>query len=189
MAYLLIALTLLLTTTPLLVLNVHPFWPLAYLSLASIGPPLLYAVAQRRLHGRGWWRRWAYLPLLTLFGTGLCLSNTLAVWQALCKRPSPFLRTPKFRVEEPKDSWRRSNYVLGLQPLVLGEAALMLYALSGVLIATAQHKWWTVPFLLLYAASFGAMLVFGVGQVAVAQLERRRRSRRPLAGLSRFSPK
>ncbi|RME55355.1 MAG: glycosyltransferase, partial [Caldilineae bacterium] len=124
-------LLLLLITAPLLLLNLNPFWPLAYLSLASVGPPLLYAVAQRRLHGRGWWKRWAYLPLLTLFGTGLCLSNTLAVWQALRNRPSPFLRTPKFRVEQPKDAWQRSSYVLGLQPLILGEAALMLYASAG----------------------------------------------------------
>ena len=65
-------LLLLLLVTPVLILiGSQPFWPLAYLSLVSIGPPALYALAQRRLHSRDWPRRWAYLPFLMLLGMGL----------------------------------------------------------------------------------------------------------------------
>ena len=157
-------LLLLLITPVLLLLGVDPFGPLAWLSLASVGPPLLYAVAQRRLSRRLWLRRWAYLPVLTLLGMGLCLNNSLAVWQAFANRPGPFLRTPKFRVEDRTDSWRESSYALALDPVVVGEALLALYALGGVWLAAAQGKWWSIAFLLLYAAGFGLMVGMGVGQ-------------------------
>jgi len=157
-------LLLLLITPPLLWLKIAPFGPLAWLSLASVGPPLLYAVAQRRLSRRQWLRRWAYLPVLTLMGMGLCLNNTLAVWQGLANRPGPFLRTPKFRVQARADSWRRSSYALALDPVVVGEALLALYALIGVAVAILQGKWWSVPFLLLYVAGFALMVGMSIGQ-------------------------
>jgi len=157
-------LLLLLIIPPLLLLGVDPFAPLAWLSLASVGPPLLYAVAQRRISRRLWLRRWAYLPILTLLGMGLCLSNTLAVWQALTNRTGPFLRTPKFSVQDRGDSWRQSSYVLAPDPVVLGEFLLMIYAVFGVFVAVAQGKWWTLPFLLLYAAGFALMSMMGVSQ-------------------------
>ena len=92
-------LLLLLVALPLMRLGVDPAPHLTVLSLASFGPPLLYAVAQRRLHPQDWWRRWAYLPLLTLLGTGLSLNNTIAVVQGFSGRDGQVLRTPKFRVE------------------------------------------------------------------------------------------
>lgn len=162
-------LLLLLVMLPLLLLGVHPFWPLAYLSLVSLGPPLLYAVAQHRLHGRGWLRRWSYLPLLMLLGTGLCLNNSVAVWQALRRQESPFLRTPKFQVNGAGERWQRSAYVLGLEPLMLGELALCLYACVAVGVAVGQQNWWSVPFLAVYAAGFGFMVGAGLWQAVVAR--------------------
>ncbi len=146
---------------PLLWWEVHPFWPLTYLSLVSIGPPLLYAVAQRRLHPQGWLRRWAYLPILTLLGTGLCLSNSLAVLQALLGRQGSFQRTPKFRVESPGDAWQGSTYALSVGPVWLGESALLAYALLAAWVAWQQGNLWAIPFLLLYAGGFA--LVAGLG--------------------------
>jgi cellulose synthase/poly-beta-1,6-N-acetylglucosamine synthase-like glycosyltransferase len=181
-------LLLLLVMLPLLLFGVHPFWPLAYLSLVSLGPPLLYAVAQHRLYGRGWLRRWSYLPLLMLLGTGLCLNNSVAVWQALRRKESPFLRTPKFQVKETGDRWQRSSYALSLEPLMLGELILCLYACAAVGVAIYQQNWWTVPFLLVYAAGFGFMVGAGLWQSFSAHhidedrpgrwLRRRRRTQR-----------
>lgn len=161
-------LLLLLVTLPLLILGIDPFWPLTYLSLVSLGPPLLYAIAQRQLHPRDWLRRWAYLPVLTLLGTGLCLNNSVAVWQAVTNRATPFLRTPKFQVRATEDRWQRSAYVLSLDPLVLGELLLCLYACVTVAVAAAQGKWWTVPFLAIYALGFGYMVCAGIWQAWAA---------------------
>ncbi len=157
-------LLLLLITPLLLLLGVDPFRPLAWLSVASVGPPLLYAVAQHRLSPRLWLRRWAYLPVLTLLGMGLCLNNSVAVWQGLAGLSGPFLRTPKFSVQDRADSWRGSGYALTLNPLVLGEALLALYALGSVILAVAYDQWWSIPFLLLYTAGFALMVTMDVGQ-------------------------
>ncbi len=165
---------------PLLWWDVHPFWPLTYLSLVSIGPPLLYAVAQRRLHPRGWLRRWAYLPVLTLLGTGICLSNSLAVLQALLGREGPFQRTPKFRVESPEDGWQGSAYALSVGPVWLGESALLVYAILAAWIAWGHGNLWAIPFLLLYAGGFALVAGLGLWEGLQARGRRPRRvSERP----------
>lgn len=167
-------LLLLLLVTPLLILfGSQPLWPLAYLSLVSIGPPALYALAQRRLHPRGWLRRWAFLPFLMLLGMGLSLSNSVAAVQALFGRGGAFLRTPKFRVENGEravgpngrtkgDTWQRSGYALGLEPVVGGELFLAAYACAGCFVAAAGGEWWSLPFLGLYAGGYSLVAVVGL---------------------------
>jgi cellulose synthase/poly-beta-1,6-N-acetylglucosamine synthase-like glycosyltransferase len=162
-------LLLLLVMLPLLLLGIDPFWPLTYLSLVSLGPPLLYAAAQRCLYGRGWLRRWSYLPLLTLLGTGICLSNSVAAWQALTRKETPFLRTPKFQVKSTVDRWQRSAYVLALEPMMMGELMLCLYACTAVGVAIYQQNWWMIPFLMVYAAGFGFMVGAGLWQAFAAR--------------------
>ena len=155
-------LLLLLLVSPLLMLfGSQPYWPLAYLSLVSVGPPALYALAQRRLHPQDWLRRWAYLPLLMLLGMGLSLSNSVAAVQALFGRAGTFLRTPKFRVEEQTDGWHQSGYALALEPLVAAELFLALYAGVGCFISVVYNQWWNLPFLAFYACGYA--LVVGVG--------------------------
>jgi cellulose synthase/poly-beta-1,6-N-acetylglucosamine synthase-like glycosyltransferase len=157
-------LVLLLVSLPLMQLGIDPAPHLALLSLASLGPPLLYAVAQQQLHPHDWWKRWAFLPLLTLLGTGLSLNNTVAVCQGLTGRGGQFLRTPKFRVETTGDGWRGSSYRLPLDFVWLGEVALLGYALLAVYTALDTGKWWSAPFLLIYAGGYGLMVAVGLWQ-------------------------
>ncbi len=180
-------LLLLLLVTPLLILlGSQPFWPLAYLSLVSIGPPALYALAQRRLNPRDWPRRWAYLPFLMLLGMGLSLSNSVAAVQALFGRSGAFLRTPKFRVETGEsavgpdgasrpDTWQRSGYALGLEPIVGGEIFLASYACVGCFVAAAGGQWWSLPFLALYAGGYSLVAVVGLYESWVARPGRKAR--------------
>ncbi len=158
-------------------------WLLAYLGLASIGPPLLYAVSQWELHrGQGWLRRLLALPLLVLMGTGLALSNTLAVARGLSRRPSDFRRTPKFHVEDRRDLWQNKRYTLPLSWLVVGEALLAGYALLTVAVALWRGHVYAVPFLLLYVGGFALMVIVGITQGWQRQKPRRRyrgRSHRP----------
>lgn len=153
-------LLLLLSIPPLLLLGGPLPSPMPVLGLTSLGPPLLYAVGQRRLYGSTWWKHWLYLPLLTLLGMGVCLNNSLAVWQGLRTRGGTFQRTPKFRVERMQDPWRHSAYALPLDRVLILEIGLMLYALTAAwLVATTTGKFASL-FLLLYAASFA--MVAGV---------------------------
>ena len=151
-------LLLLLTTLPILLLDINPGRHIALLSLASLGPPLLYAVGQIALHGRGWWRHWRYLPLLTLLGTGLCFSNTVAVWQGWFNQGGAFLRTPKFHVETRGDGWHGSSYQLPLDRTFLGELGLLVYAVLTTWLAAHQAQWMLSGYLLLYVGGFGLLI-------------------------------
>lgn len=166
-------LLLLLLTLPLLwfdgFANSPVRWMMAYLGIASVGPPLLYAVSQRTLHrgeaGRqGWLWRLTALPLLVLLGTGMALNNTVAVARGLRRRPADFRRTPKFQLEQRNGQWRDKPYALPLGGMVLGELALTLYALATVGVALLRGHTYAVPFLLLYVLGFGMMVGVGVAQ-------------------------
>jgi cellulose synthase/poly-beta-1,6-N-acetylglucosamine synthase-like glycosyltransferase len=144
--------------TPLVMLaggtsSIH--FPLIYLSLVSLGPPLLYAVAQVRLHPSTWWQKYRVMPLLILLGSGIALSNTKAVIEALLGVSNEFRRTPKFNVTSTTDRWQNSTYRLPVDGLVLAELALSLYSLAGAWIATNTGNQYAVPFILLYALGFG----------------------------------
>jgi hypothetical protein len=130
-------------------------FPLIYLSLVSLGPPLLYAVAQRALHPKTWRKNYRAMGLLIFLGSGIALSNSKAVAEALLGVGNVFRRTPKFKVTAATDRWQESNYRLPLEWLALGEVALSLHSFLGVwLAATSGHRF-AVPFILLYAFGFG----------------------------------
>ena len=88
-------LALLLLTPPLLLADALRGLPLAPLGALALAPPLMYAAGQIRLYERPW-RGLSAFPALLLLGSGMSLSNSLAVFSALLGRRSAFRRTPKF---------------------------------------------------------------------------------------------
>ncbi len=130
-------------------------FPLIYLSLVSLGPPLLYAVAQMWLYPTRWRQHYKAMALLILLGSGIALSNTKAVIEALLGVGNVFRRTPKFKVTSAADRWQESSYRLPLDGLVLGELALSLHSLLGAWLAATSGHLFAVPFILLYAFGFG----------------------------------
>ncbi|MFN2202140.1 MAG: glycosyltransferase [Caldilineaceae bacterium] len=176
-AYLLhpLLLLLLLIALPLALTGANPAAPLALLSVTTVGPPLLYAVGQRRLYGRGWWRQFALLPALMLLGTGMCLSNTIAAGQALFGGDGEFLRTPKFSSTERLAMWQGSSYRLPISPMVIAESLLAVYALATAAFSVSAGNFWTAPFMLIYAGGFGLVAGYGVWQEWTARAVSRRR--------------
>jgi len=147
-------LLLLITVVPAMIWHVHVPAIMGYLGLATVGPPLLYSVSQRSIYS-AWKHRMLYFPLLACIGTGIALSNTQAILEALLGRQTPFHRTPKFHVSHPGDEWTDKSYVLPFDPLAFGELVLCLYAVWGVVIAWQTHQWFMIPFMSLYVAGFG----------------------------------
>lgn len=151
---------LLLATLPLLLAD----WPgqagtpPAWLALASLGAPLLYAAAQQTLHA-DWRRRFRWLPALILLGVGVALNNTRAVLEGLFQRGGAFRRTPKSGVRQRSDDWKTRAYRLTTDWATWGELVLSLYAGITTGVALLQHRWMAVPFLLLY--TFGFLYVGG----------------------------
>ncbi|MFO7632706.1 MAG: glycosyltransferase family 2 protein [Caldilinea sp.] len=173
-------LLLLLIIPPLLLLGGAPPSMIPLIGVTSLGPPLLYAVGQHRLHGANWWRRWAYLPLLTLLGMGVCLNNSLAVWQGLRTRGGAFQRTPKFRVEHAHDRWSSSSYALPLDRVMLAEIGLILYALVATWLVADASGWFSAAFMLLYAASFTMVVVVSLWQNRPQRARQQQPLKRPI---------
>ncbi len=147
-------LVMLLTLVPLTLTRTEFPQFLAYFSLTSFGPPLLYALSQRELYP-DWGTRLTYFPLLLLLGIGLAFNNGLAVLEALFGRPSTFRRTPKFNVQSVNERWTQKQYALGFGWETWGELAMAGYALVGVLGAWETGQVWMMPFMGLYALGFG----------------------------------
>lgn len=133
------------------------------LAIASVGPPLLYAVAQAALH-RDWLRRLGYLPGLLAVGAGMTWSTTRAVFQGLTSWGGVFKRTPKFRLEGRQGDWASSSYRLGADWTVFGEIALLLYAVITLLVALRHGQYGAAPFLLLYIVGYGVVAGSSVWQ-------------------------
>jgi hypothetical protein len=87
-------------------------------------------------------------------GIGLSINNTRAVFEALFKRQSEFMRTPKYRIEGETDEWVSKKYrqSVAVQPLI--ELALGLYFTFTVFYALTNQIYGTVPFLVLFQIGF-----------------------------------
>jgi cellulose synthase/poly-beta-1,6-N-acetylglucosamine synthase-like glycosyltransferase len=156
--------------TPMLMLTGgvdHLHFPLIYLSLVSLGPPLMYATAQIWLYPANWRRNYRVMPLLILLGGGIALSNSKAVLEALLGVGNVFRRTPKFNLASPADGWQNSVYRLPVDGLALGELALCLYSLVSAGVSVANNNLVAVPFILLYAFGFGYVSLQGLWEARV----------------------
>ncbi len=72
------------------------------------------------------------------------------------------------------DQWKLTRYRLPLDPMLLGELALMAYAISLAGYAISLGKWWSVPFMLLYASGFALVITVELWQSRAARVRRRR---------------
>lgn len=145
-------LLMLLMTPPLLLLGALEGLPLAPLGLLGLAPPLMYIASQARLYDmRGAVSGLTAFPALLFIGTGMSLSNSLAVAAALLGIKTGFRRTPKF-----KGDWRRSHYALPTDITIWLELALMLYALWAARLAWDSQRE-LIVYLLIYALSFASV--------------------------------
>ena len=154
---------LLLVSLPLLLVPNSAVISSSGLGLMCLGPMLVYAIAQQRLHP-DWGRRLWVLPLLMLVGIGIAWSNTQAVWRGLTRWGGTFARTPKFRLEGKAGRWASSSYRLRPDSSIVGEVMLGLYALATACVACILGRYELIPFLILYAAAFGTVAGMGLAQ-------------------------
>lgn len=172
LAFPLIVLALLLSLPLLLVPDSQRF-TLDWLGLAFLGPLLVYSLSQKQLYRR-WWLKMLVFPLLVLIGIGVAWNNAKAVWRGLVGQEDEFARTPKFRLEGKGERWAGSSYSLPLSDSVVGEVALMLYALVAAIMARVTGQEGMLPILWLHAISFGAVAGLEIAQTAAYKTTSRR---------------
>lgn len=168
------AIMILLLTLPI-VLYASPFikyFPFSI--LATLGPPLMYAVS-RTNHLPRFRDRLLLLPLISILGIGISLNTGAAVFAGLFTKGGVFNRTPKFNLRGRKDTWVKEKYLLPSNPVVYGELLMGVYALYSVYIlwTSAAGKGMALG-VILYAVGF--LFVAGMSFVQSWQQYRRLRT-------------
>ena len=126
--------------------------PLFLASTASVSS--FYMVSQKELFPKTWYKTVIYLPFLMAMGTGLAITNTKAVFEALFGIKSAFARTPKYRVQKKGERSNAKKYRkrLGVIPWI--EIAIGCYFAFTVWYALSTENYFTVPFLLLFVLGY-----------------------------------
>jgi hypothetical protein len=126
------------------------------IALSAMAPCFMYTISGMVLR-RGWFSL-AHFPAMLVTGTGLCLNNALAVFEALIGYKSDFVRTPKSgsigKVSKAAVYQVNANFLLAL-----GEIALGLYCLLALNAYTHAHKYVFGFFIAAYGVG---LLTFGL---------------------------
>jgi cellulose synthase/poly-beta-1,6-N-acetylglucosamine synthase-like glycosyltransferase len=142
---------------PFLVLDV----PIFLLGTGSVC--LYYMVAQREL-GRSRIQALIGLPVVMAIDASIALNNTVAALEGFGRKPGEFVRTPKFSIRSPGESWRTRLYRGRGNWMHWAELFIGLYFTGAVVVAARAGMWPAIPFLLLF--QFGYLYI---GAVSIAQ--------------------
>ena len=124
--------------------------------LAFISSFLFYLYSQKDVY-LDWKKRIFLFPLFMSGSMGFSVNNTRAVMEGLFNKKSAFIRTPKFRIENEKDTWKNKKYRASskLSFSVILEVSLALYCFIGVGASIYFLEIAALPFQLLFALGFG----------------------------------
>ena len=122
--------------------------------LASIGPTFLYAIAKTECCDN-WLEKVGVIFRVLLVGFGMSLNTSVAILDALfSKETGTFVRTPKINtLGYPHKSIDR-NYIVKINPMVLGELLLALLAFYEIYRLLPKLGLFGVAWLFLYAAGY-----------------------------------
>ncbi len=100
--------------------------------LATIGSFLYYMYAQKDIRA-DWRKKIVLFPLFMAGSMGFAVNNSRAVIEGLLNRKSEFVRTPKYKVENNKDSWEGKKYAAKkVNFSVYVELLMAVYCLVGI---------------------------------------------------------
>jgi cellulose synthase/poly-beta-1,6-N-acetylglucosamine synthase-like glycosyltransferase len=131
--------------------------------LATCSASTFFIFGQAELFGRGaGWKSILYLPVLMGLGIGVSLNNTKAVfeaiWSAIKRRPSEFIRTPKYGVTSGgKAAVYQAGRILTFSKLALPiiEIAFGIYMSLCIGISLWYgFGYGTIPFLIIFAGGY-----------------------------------
>ncbi len=126
--------------------------------LGTVAVAGCYATGQR-LAGQPRRRAWLDVPLAMSIGIGLSLHNSAATIGGLLRRGGDFVRTPKIPPAVAAPPAYRSDAAWSRW----GEATLAIYFWACVAMALVAGRWWSLPFLCLFALGFS---LFALGALS-----------------------
>ena len=95
-------------------------------------------------------------PMFLSWSMGLALHNSVAIIEGYMGIKTPFIRTPKFNVQQKGDSWKGNVYLRrGITPLTFVEGLLAMYFIFGIVSGIRLEDYGLLFFHLMLAIGFG----------------------------------
>ncbi|HEY2588554.1 MAG TPA: glycosyltransferase [Tepidisphaeraceae bacterium] len=139
----------------------HYLFSASLFVLATCSASTFFVFGQRELLGKNaGWKTILYLPFLMALGVGVGLNNAKAVfeaiWSAIRRKPSEFVRTPKYGVTNGQQKWRQARVFTAKKLwLPILEIAFGTYMASCILISLwYAFGYSTIPFLMIFAGGY-----------------------------------
>lgn len=160
------ALSTFLLSLPLALL--HPDQPssLGLISMATMGPTILFIISQvfgYRDGARRKAERLSSLPTLILLAVGMTISNASAVVSALTGQKITWVRTPKYNLEGQKTDWAEVQPRIKLPLTVWLEIAVSFYCAIGLSLAISRAPE-VIPLAALGMLSYGYVGFSGLAE-------------------------
>jgi cellulose synthase/poly-beta-1,6-N-acetylglucosamine synthase-like glycosyltransferase len=135
------------------------------LTFSTVSVIVYYLVTQRYLHPDTWKRSIKYIPFVMSMGIALTFSNARAVLEAVLGIKTPFVRTPKYKIEEMGDTtWVKKSYVRGRLSLPWLELLFALYFVFTIWLAVDSGIFGTLPFLMIYLCGYAYAAAMSIAQ-------------------------
>ena len=160
----LLVLLLLLLQIPLLLLDFRFSPRLLIFSVAGIGQPILFLMAQQVLY-RDWPKRLRHFPTMLIIALGMGPSTVRAILESFFPGDHVFVRTPK-RGEQ-SIATAHAVYRFSFDWIILVELGLALYALAGLGLALYKQNLGPTPFLLTCLFGFGYVAFLSIRELTV----------------------
>jgi cellulose synthase/poly-beta-1,6-N-acetylglucosamine synthase-like glycosyltransferase len=140
---------------------------------AFVGSFLFYLYSQKDIYP-DWQRRIFLFPLFMAGSMGFAVNNTKAVIEGLLRKKSEFVRTPKYKITDKKESWAGKQYTpVKVSFTVILEAGLALYCFFGVVSSIYFLEIAALPFQLLFSMGYGLVASLSLKHAWLARKKNR----------------
>lgn len=170
--FLIILLLAVLSVPVLYIKNSNPqfsgyFNVIAFFAISTLIFFICYWVTYTKIHGKGIESFFSFVGMFITFfsvAMGFSVHNSLAVLEGHFGKKSEFIRTPKFNINNLKDSWKGNKYLSrNLSFSIIIEAILWLYFGFAIYSAFSLNDYGLLIFHLMLFSGFGFVVVKSLG--------------------------
>jgi len=138
------------------------------LTLSTLSVVAYYLVPQRYLYPKTWKRSIKYIPFVMSMGIALTFSNARAGLEALFGVKTPFVRTPKYKIEDSRDTtWIKKRYVPRGFSFPALELLFAIYFVFTIWYAIESEIFGTLPFLMIYLCGYAYAAAMSIAQTSM----------------------
>lgn len=152
--------------------EIAQYFKLASLFLLSLfGLSLFYGVSYFKMNGKSIKTFLSFLyrfPLFLSLSMGLSLHNGIAVIEGYIGKKSPFIRTPKFNIQDKKDIWKSNSYrATSINKLTIVEGLMSLYFGAGLVLGLYYYDYTLVIFHTMLMIGFATVFFYSIKHARV----------------------